>query len=66
MKTSVCRGCKERTATCHAECEKYKEEWAENRRQDEVRMKERAAGYHYPTALIQNRKAYEAAKYRKK
>ena len=43
MKSSVCRGCKERMATCHAECEKYKEEWAENRRQDEVRMKERAA-----------------------
>lgn len=46
MKTSVCRGCKERTAACHAECEKYKEEWAENRRQDEARMKERAADYH--------------------
>lgn len=46
MKTSVCRGCKERTAACHAECEKYKEEWAENRRKDEARMKERAADYH--------------------
>lgn len=66
MKTSVCRGCKGRTATCHAECEKYKAEWTENRRQDEERMKKRAADYFSPTVLIQNRKAYEDAKYRKK
>ena len=66
MKTSVCRGCKERAATCHAECERYKAEWEENRRQDVVRMKEKAADYFSPTTLIQNRAAYEAAKYRKK
>lgn len=41
-KSKVCRGCEDRTSTCHATCERYKEECAELATQKEAIHREKA------------------------